>query len=200
MSAVEGRAEVVNGAANRRDWPAADLGSHFEMGRRLERSRDHARPGEAAGCALEASGSLSVSLTAEPSDTTISVHPVVDIGLAAKAGDFSGFSARVLSHDNPVVVRVTDRSEDHFCFCHAALSRHLSQKRIPRCHGEAASIIAVGAHTDERPAARSMWPCEAHPHQGAIEVSRTDPLLGQRLFAGVVLLLGRTKLWRGRDS
>jgi hypothetical protein len=63
----------------------------------------------------------------------------------------------------------------------------LSQKRIPRCHGEAASIMAVGAHTDERPAARSMWPCEPHPHHGAIEVSRTDPLLGQRLFAGVVL-------------
>ena len=135
MSAVEGRAEVVSGAANRRDWPAADLGSHFETGRRQERSRDHARSGEAAGCALEASGSLSVSLTAEPSDTTISVHPVVDIGLAVKGGDFSGFSARVLSHDNPVVVRVTDRSEDHFCFCHAALSRHLSQKRIPRAHG-----------------------------------------------------------------
>jgi len=52
MSAVEGRAEVVNGAANRRDWPGADLGSHFETGGRLERSRDHARPGEAAGCAL----------------------------------------------------------------------------------------------------------------------------------------------------
>jgi hypothetical protein len=117
MSAVEGTAEVVSGAANR----AADLGSHFETGRRLERSRDHARPGEAAGCALEASGSLSVSLTAEPSDTTISVHPVVDIGLAVKAGDFSGFSARVLSHDNPVVVRVTDRSEGHFCFCHGTL-------------------------------------------------------------------------------
>ena len=112
MSAVEGRAEeVVSGAANRRDWPAADLGSHFETGRRLERSRDHARPGEAAGCVLEASGLLSVPLTAEPSDTTISVHPVVDIGLAVKGGDFSGFSARVLSHDNPVVVRVTDRSE-----------------------------------------------------------------------------------------
>jgi len=95
----------------------------FETERRLERSRDYARSGEAAGCALEASGSLSVSLTAEPSDTTISVHPVVDIGLAVKAGDFSGFSARVLSHDNPVVVRVTDRSEGHFCFCHGTLCR-----------------------------------------------------------------------------
>ena len=89
MSAVEGRAEVVNGAANRRDWPGADLGSHFETGGRLERIRDHARSGEAAGCALEASGSLSVSLTAEPSDTTISVHPVIDISLALKAGDLS---------------------------------------------------------------------------------------------------------------
>ena len=28
-----------------------------------------------------------------------------------------------------------------------------------------------------------MWPFEPHPHHGAIEVSRTDPLLGQRLFA-----------------
>ena len=128
MSAVEGRAEAVNGAANRRDWPAADLGSHFETGRRLERSRDHARPGEAAGCALEASGSLSVSLTAEPSDTTISIHPLVDIGLAVKAGDFSGFSARVLSHDKPVVVRVTDRSEGHFCFCHGTLCRQYLKK------------------------------------------------------------------------
>jgi hypothetical protein len=143
MSAVEGRAEVVNGAANRRDWPGADLGSHFETGRRLERSRDHARPGEAAGCALEASGSLSVSLTAEPSDTTISVHPVVDIGLAVKAGDFSGFSARVLSHDNPVVVRVTDRSEGHFCFCHGTLCRQylksepaLRKARTPHGHGQ----------------------------------------------------------------
>ena len=76
----------------------------------------------------EASGSLSVSLTAEPSDTTISVHPVVDIGLAVKAGDFSGFSARVLSHDNPVVVRVTDRSEGHFCFCHGTLCRQYLKK------------------------------------------------------------------------
>ena len=129
MSAVEGRAEeVVSGAANRRDWPAADLGSHFETGRRLERSRDHARPGEAAGCVLEASGSLSVPLTAEPSDTTISVHPVIDIGLAVKAGDFSGFSAGVLSHDSPVVVRVTDRSESHSCFCHDALCRQYVRK------------------------------------------------------------------------
>ena len=49
---------------------------------------------EVSGCASEASGSLGVALSAEPSDTTISVHPVINIGLAVKAGDFSGFSAR----------------------------------------------------------------------------------------------------------
>jgi len=40
MSAVEGRAEVVGGAANRCNWPAAEFGSHFETGIRLEWSRD----------------------------------------------------------------------------------------------------------------------------------------------------------------
>ena len=52
----------------------------------------------------------------------------LDIGLAVKAGDFSGFSAGVLSHDSPIVVRLTDRSEDHFCFCHDTLCRRYVQK------------------------------------------------------------------------
>ena len=73
-------------------------------------------------------GSLGVALGAQPTNATIASHPVIDIGLAVKAGDFSGFSAGVLSHDSPIVVRLTDRSEDHFCFCHDTLCRRYVQK------------------------------------------------------------------------
>ena len=85
-------------------------------------------------------GSLRVTLGAEPRDLAFAIHPVVDVRLASEAGDFSGCGAFVLCDNHPVIFGVTNRFECHFCFCHAALSRHLSQKRIPRCHGETASI------------------------------------------------------------
>jgi hypothetical protein len=73
-------------------------------------------------------GSLGIALGAQPTDASIAVHPIIDIGLAVKAGDFSGFSAGVLSHDSPVVVRLTDSSESHSCFCHDTLCRQYVQK------------------------------------------------------------------------
>jgi hypothetical protein len=47
-------------------------------------------------------GSLGIALGAQPTNATIAIHPIIDIGLAVKAGDFPGFSAGVLSHDSPV--------------------------------------------------------------------------------------------------
>jgi hypothetical protein len=68
-------------------------------------------------------GSLSVALRAQPRDLAAAVHPVVNVGLALETSDFSRFGAWVLSDDSPVIIRVTNRPEGHFCFCHAALWR-----------------------------------------------------------------------------
>jgi hypothetical protein len=65
-----------------------------------------------------ASGSLGVALTPQPTDTPITIHPIIDIGLAVKACDFPGLGARVLGYDSPIIFRLSDRSEGHFCFCH----------------------------------------------------------------------------------
>ena len=73
-------------------------------------------------------GSLGVALTAQPTDTPIAIHPVIYIGLAVKAGDFSGLGARVLSYDSPIIVRLTDRSEGHFCFCHEGTMQAIRSK------------------------------------------------------------------------
>jgi hypothetical protein len=84
------------------------------------------------GDALESyritSGSLGVTLRAQPGDAAVAVHPVIDIGFAFQAGDFTGVGARVFSHDIPVVVCVPDGFEGYFCFCHALLCR-LSGKK-----------------------------------------------------------------------
>jgi hypothetical protein len=68
-------------------------------------------------------GSLSVALRAQPRDLAVAVHPVVNVGLALETSDFSRFGAWVLSDDSPVIIRVTNWPEGHFCFCHAALCR-----------------------------------------------------------------------------
>src|SRR6202022_4690795 len=70
-------------------------------------------------CAEKATGSLGVTLRAKPRDTAVSVHPVVRVGLAFQAGDFSGLGARIFGQDVPVVLCVSDDFEDYFCFCHA---------------------------------------------------------------------------------
>jgi hypothetical protein len=68
----------------------------------------------------EATGSLSVSLRAEPRDLAVSVHPIVNVGLALETPDFSWFGACVLGDDRPIIIRVMNRLERHFCFCHVA--------------------------------------------------------------------------------
>jgi hypothetical protein len=78
---------------------------------------------------LKATGSLSVALRAEPGDLAVSVHPIINVGLALETGDFSWFGAWVLSDDSPVIIRVTNGFEGHFGFCHAALCRQCPQKR-----------------------------------------------------------------------
>lgn len=42
-------------------------------------------------------GSLGIALGAQPTNATIAIHPIIDIGLAVKPGDFPGFSAGVLA-------------------------------------------------------------------------------------------------------
>jgi hypothetical protein len=76
----------------------------------------------------EPTGSLSISLRAEPRDLAVSVHPIVNVGLALETRDFSWFGAWVLSDHSPVIIRVTNRSEGHFCFCHAVLCGERLQK------------------------------------------------------------------------
>ena len=75
-----------------------------------------------------ASGSLGVALTPQPTDTPITIHPIIDIGLAVKARDFPGLGARVLGYDSPIIFRLSDRSEGHFCFCHETLCNRSAQK------------------------------------------------------------------------
>lgn len=74
------------------------------------------------------SGSLGVALTPQPTDTPITIHPIIDIGLAVKARDFPGLGARVLGYDSPIIFRLSDRSEGHFCFCHETLCNRSAQK------------------------------------------------------------------------
>jgi hypothetical protein len=74
-------------------------------------------------------GLLGVALRAKPRDTAVSVHPVVRVGLALQARDFSGLGARIFSQDIPVVLCVSDDFEGHFCFCHAPLCTQFAQKR-----------------------------------------------------------------------
>jgi hypothetical protein len=38
-------------------------------------------------------GSLGIALGAQPTNATIAIHPIIDIGLAVKPGDFPEFSA-----------------------------------------------------------------------------------------------------------
>ena len=70
---------------------------------------------------LKAAGSLGVTLRAEPRDLAVSVHPVVNVGLALETSDLSGFGAGVVSDDNPFIVGLANRPEGHFYFCHGAL-------------------------------------------------------------------------------
>ena len=108
----------------------------------------------------------------QSSMSVLLLKPVISLGAAPS------YSATIIQSSSELRIRF----ECHFCFCHAALQEHCSKANsaLPWRNCE---HMAVGAHTDERPAARSTWPFEPHPHHGAIEVSRTDPLLGQRLFA-----------------
>jgi hypothetical protein len=76
-------------------------------------------------------GSLGVALRAQPRYAALAIHPVIDIGLAGKAGDFPGGGARVLGHNIPVGVLVPDGLEGHSCFCHALLCRFFNKKKPP---------------------------------------------------------------------
>jgi len=63
--------------------------------------------------------SLGVALRAEPRNPAVSVHPLVDLGLAGEAGDLARLAARVVRLNRPVVVGDPDGFKRHFCFCHA---------------------------------------------------------------------------------
>lgn len=75
----------------------------------------------AADPPVRLNGLLGVALTAEPADTPFTIHPIIDIGFAVKAVNFPGLGARVLGYDSPIIVRLSDGSEGHFCFCHETL-------------------------------------------------------------------------------
>jgi hypothetical protein len=91
-----------------------------------------------------ATGSFSVSLRAEPRDLAVSVHPIVNVGLALETRNFPWFGAWVLSDHSPVIIRVTNRPEGHFCFRHAVLCRERLQKRTsPQKKVRASLKIAV---------------------------------------------------------
>jgi hypothetical protein len=62
-----------------------------------------------------------VTLRAQPSNAAIAVHPVISISFVFQASDFPGADARILSNNTPVVLRVSDDFECHFCFCHELL-------------------------------------------------------------------------------
>jgi len=78
--------------------------------------------------------SLRVTLGSQPRDPTLSIHPIVNVGLACETRDFSGFCAGVFGDDSPVAFRVTDWFETHFYFCHAELCRKVRKKGSSRKH------------------------------------------------------------------
>jgi hypothetical protein len=69
-----------------------------------------------------------VTLSAQPSNTAIAVHPVISISFVFQASDFPGIDARILSRNTPVVLRVSDDFECHYCFCRGALWRRFEWK------------------------------------------------------------------------
>jgi hypothetical protein len=62
-----------------------------------------------------------ITLRGQPSNAAIAVHPVISISFVFQASDFPGADARILGHNTPVVLRVSDDFECHFCFCHELL-------------------------------------------------------------------------------
>jgi hypothetical protein len=54
-------------------------------------------------------GLLGVALRAQPRDLTITVHPVVNVGLTLETRDFSRFSTWVIGDDGPVIISVANR-------------------------------------------------------------------------------------------
>ena len=85
-----------------------------------------------------------VTLRAQPSNAAIAIHPVISIRFVFQASDFPGVNARILSHNTPVVLRVSDDFESHFCFCHELLcmffgkmeplaARQVALTAIPSC-------------------------------------------------------------------
>jgi hypothetical protein len=75
-----------------------------------------------------------VTLSAQPSNTAIAVNPVINIGFAFYACDFSRVSAGIFRQDISVIVRVSDCFERHFCFCHVALWRIWMEIKEVRQH------------------------------------------------------------------
>jgi hypothetical protein len=62
--------------------------------------------------------SLGIALRAKPRDLAVSVHPLVDLGLAGEPRDLAWIAAGVVRLDRPVVVGDSDGFKGHFCFCH----------------------------------------------------------------------------------
>ena len=90
------------GALSRQNPPQRVLSGRSVQGRTLEWSGSgfEACLGVPKAIRWRATGSLSVALRAEPGDLSVSVHPIINVGLALETGDFSWFGAWVLSDDS----------------------------------------------------------------------------------------------------
>ena len=87
---------------------------------------------ELKGICRRSIGLLGVALSAEPRDLAVSVHPLVGIGLAGKACDFSLFTTWIVCLDCPVVICNPDDLEGHFCFRHGALCSQWPQAQASK--------------------------------------------------------------------
>jgi hypothetical protein len=92
------------------------------------------RPGRSSrAIRWRAIASLSVALRSEPRDLAVSVHPLINFGLAGKPRYLARIGSGIIRLDRPVVVGDAQGLKGHFCFCHAVLCRHSSRKGKCRC-------------------------------------------------------------------
>jgi hypothetical protein len=97
-------------------------------------------------------GLLRVTLRAQPSDATVAVHPLVDVGFAFETPNVNRLDTRTLGQDIPVVLGNSHRLETYFCFGHALLWQQFELKSkgmAQSCIGENRSSPASAVPNDD---------------------------------------------------
>jgi hypothetical protein len=80
------------------------------------------------GWSTEKTRLLRVTLSAQPSDAVVAVHPLVDFRFAFETCDLNRLDTRTFGHDIPVALGNSHRFETYFCFDHPLLCQRFDLK------------------------------------------------------------------------